>query len=193
MVDPALAWSDKLSVEVGGAGTVAQAGVVLPRLLVGRLGLCTEMAGVVVKAGFFPLRHWGRALVDAACSLAAGATCLSDRAATTTGVSPARRDPCPPTRPPGHVLTRPHGPDNPGTRSPEATLGNSACLHHGNHPKKINKSKSRSTHPLNRGIGSDHGSLRELAQVSPIVSANSQVHGSSGWGAASIDIRRGEP
>ena len=78
MVDPALAWSDKLSVEVGGAGTVAQAGVVLPRLLADRLGLCTELAGVVARAGFVPLRHRGRALVDAACALAAGATCLSD-------------------------------------------------------------------------------------------------------------------
>ena len=51
MVDPALAWSDKLSVEVGGAGTVAAAGVVLPRLLVDRLGLCTELAGVVARPG----------------------------------------------------------------------------------------------------------------------------------------------
>jgi hypothetical protein len=30
VAEPALAWSEKLSVEVGGAGTVAQAGVVLP-------------------------------------------------------------------------------------------------------------------------------------------------------------------
>jgi hypothetical protein len=83
VVEPALAWSDKLSVEVGGAGTVAQAGVVLPRLLADRFGLCTELAGVVARAGFIPLRHRGRALVDAACSLAAGATCLSDIEAMT--------------------------------------------------------------------------------------------------------------
>ena len=51
VVDPALAWSDKLSVEVGGVGTVAQAGVVLPRLLADRLGLCTELAGVMARAG----------------------------------------------------------------------------------------------------------------------------------------------
>ncbi len=44
---PALAWSEKLSVEVGGAGTVAQAGVVLPRLLADRLGLCTALAGAL--------------------------------------------------------------------------------------------------------------------------------------------------
>ncbi|MGH3869558.1 MAG: hypothetical protein ACRDQ4_26340 [Pseudonocardiaceae bacterium] len=83
MVDPALAWSEKLSVEVGGAGTVAAAGVVLPRLLADRLGLCTELAGVVARAGFVPVRHRGRALVDAACSPAAGATCLSDIEAMT--------------------------------------------------------------------------------------------------------------
>ena len=50
VVDPALAWSEKLSVEVGGVGTVAQAGVVLPRLLADRLGLCTELATVVVNS-----------------------------------------------------------------------------------------------------------------------------------------------
>ena len=76
MVSEGPSWSEKLSVEVGGAGTVAQAGVVLPRLLADRLGLCTELAGVMARAGFVPLRHRGRALVDAACSLAAGATCL---------------------------------------------------------------------------------------------------------------------
>ncbi|MGH3847018.1 MAG: IS1380 family transposase [Pseudonocardiaceae bacterium] len=83
MVDPALAWSEKLSVEVGGAGTVAAAGVVLPRLVADRLGLCTELAEVMARSGFFPLRHRGRALVDAACSLTAGATCLSDIEAMT--------------------------------------------------------------------------------------------------------------
>ncbi|HSV64790.1 MAG TPA: hypothetical protein VLJ59_02630 [Mycobacteriales bacterium] len=38
VADPALPWSMKLRVEVGGAGTVAHAGVVLPRLLADRLG-----------------------------------------------------------------------------------------------------------------------------------------------------------
>jgi hypothetical protein len=72
-----------LSVGVGGAGTVAQAGVVLPRLLADRLGLCSGLAEVMARSGFVPLRHRGRALVDAACSLAAGATCLSDIEAMT--------------------------------------------------------------------------------------------------------------
>ena len=39
--DAALGWSQRLEVEVGGAGTVAQVGVVLPRLLADRLGLTT--------------------------------------------------------------------------------------------------------------------------------------------------------
>lgn len=81
--DPALAWSQGLEVEVGGPGTVAQAGVVLPRLLADRLGLTTALAAVVARAGFFPLRHRGRALVDTTCALAAGATCLSDVEAMT--------------------------------------------------------------------------------------------------------------
>ena len=73
VVDPALAWADKLSVQVGGAGTVAAAGVVLPRLLADRLGLCTELAGVVARAGFFPLRHRGRAPPKVRCAAPAGA------------------------------------------------------------------------------------------------------------------------
>lgn len=81
--DPALAWSQGLQVEVGGTGTVAQAGVVLPWLLADRLGLTTGLAQVMARAGFFPLRHRGRALVDTTCALAAGATCLSDVEAMT--------------------------------------------------------------------------------------------------------------
>jgi hypothetical protein len=81
--DPALAWSRGLGVEVGGAGTLAQAGVVLPRLLADRLGLTTALARVLARAGFVPVRHRGRALVDMACALAAGASCLSDVEAMT--------------------------------------------------------------------------------------------------------------
>jgi hypothetical protein len=81
--DPALVWSQRLKVEVGGVGTVAAAGVVLPRLLADRLGLTTGLAEVVARAGFVPVRHRGRALVDAACALAAGATCVSDVEAMT--------------------------------------------------------------------------------------------------------------
>ncbi|PZS32812.1 MAG: hypothetical protein DLM61_06235 [Pseudonocardiales bacterium] len=83
VVGPALAWSEKLSVQVSGAGTVASGGVVLPRLLADRLGLCAGLAEVMARSGFLPLRHRGQALVDAACSLAAGATCLRDIEAMT--------------------------------------------------------------------------------------------------------------
>jgi hypothetical protein len=84
--DPALAWSNKLGVEVGGAGTVAHAGAVLPRLLADRLGLTLDLAQVVARAGFSPLRHRGRLLVDTACALAAGATALTDVEALTRQV-----------------------------------------------------------------------------------------------------------
>jgi hypothetical protein len=77
-VDPALAWSVGLKVQVGGAGTVAHAGIVLPRLLADRLGLTTALRGVLARVGFIPGRDRGRALVDAAACLGAGATCLSD-------------------------------------------------------------------------------------------------------------------
>jgi hypothetical protein len=57
--------------------------VVLPRLLADRLGLTTGLAEVVARAGFVAVRHRGRALVDATCALAAGATCLFDVEAMT--------------------------------------------------------------------------------------------------------------
>ena len=82
-MDLTLAWSSNLSVKVGGAGTVAHAGVVLPRLLGDQLGLTTGLAEVLARSGFMPIRHRGRALVDAARALAAGATCLSDIEAMT--------------------------------------------------------------------------------------------------------------
>jgi hypothetical protein len=83
VVDPALAWSSKLGVAVGGPGTVAHAGVVLPRLLADRLGLTQELAEVMTRAGFAPRRHRGRLLVDTACALASGATALTDVEALT--------------------------------------------------------------------------------------------------------------
>ncbi len=83
VVDPALAWSNKLRVEVGGPGTLAHAGVVLPRLLADRVGLTTDLAEVVARSGFTALRHRGRLLVDAACALTAGASALTDVEALT--------------------------------------------------------------------------------------------------------------
>jgi hypothetical protein len=85
-VDPALGWSSGLSVQVGGTGTLAHAGVVLPRLLADRVGLTIGLSQVMARANFIPVRHRGRALVDAASALAAGATCLSDIEAMTRQV-----------------------------------------------------------------------------------------------------------
>jgi hypothetical protein len=79
-------WSKGMRVEVGGVGTVAHAGVVLPRQLADRLGLTDAFGRVVARAGFVPGRERGRLLTDAACALAAGATCLSDIEAMTAQV-----------------------------------------------------------------------------------------------------------
>jgi hypothetical protein len=77
-VDPALGWSRGLKVQVGGAGTVAHAGIVLPRLPADRVGLTSGLSGALERAGFIPGRDRGRALTDAVACPAAGATCLSD-------------------------------------------------------------------------------------------------------------------
>jgi hypothetical protein len=82
----AAGWSQGLSVRVGGPGTVAHAGIVLPRLLADRVGLTAGLAAAVSRAGFIPIRDRGRALTDAASALAAGATCLSDIEAMTSQV-----------------------------------------------------------------------------------------------------------
>ena len=50
------------------SGHLAHAGVVLPRLLADRLGLTQGLAEVLARAGFIPLRHRGRPLVDAAAA-----------------------------------------------------------------------------------------------------------------------------
>jgi hypothetical protein len=84
--DPALAWSSKMTVRTGGTGTVAHAGVVLPRLLADRVGLTRRLAGVMARAGFVPLRHRGRVLVDMVCALVVGARCLTDVEAMTRQV-----------------------------------------------------------------------------------------------------------
>ncbi len=80
-------WSTGLSVVASGAGTIAHAGVVLPRLLADRVGPTAALAGAVTRPGFVPVRHRGRALVDAASAMAAGASCLSDVEAWTAQVA----------------------------------------------------------------------------------------------------------
>ncbi len=85
-VDGAESWSQGLSVQVGGPGTIAHAGIVLPRLLADRVGLTAGLGSAVARAGFTPIRDRGRVLVDAVCALTAGAKCLSDIEAMTSQV-----------------------------------------------------------------------------------------------------------
>lgn len=82
----AAGWSTGLAVAASGTGTVAHAGVVLPRLLGDRVGLTSALSGVLARAGFVPGRDRGRALVDTACAVAAGASCLADVEAMTRQV-----------------------------------------------------------------------------------------------------------
>jgi hypothetical protein len=72
--------------QVGGAGTVAHAGIVLPRLVADRVGLTTGLSAALARVGFIPGRDRGRALADAVACLAAGASCLSDIEAMTSHV-----------------------------------------------------------------------------------------------------------
>ncbi len=76
-------WSKGLSVKAQGAGTVAHAGVVLPRLLADRVGLTDAFRDVLARRGFLPGRDRGRAVTDTVAALAAGASCLSDVEAMT--------------------------------------------------------------------------------------------------------------
>lgn len=73
-------------VKAEGAGTVAHAGVVLPRLLADRVGLTSAFRGVLARPGFFPGRDRGRAVTDTVAALATGASCLTDVEAMTAQV-----------------------------------------------------------------------------------------------------------
>lgn len=79
-------WSNGLLVKAEGAGTVAHAGVVLPRLLADRVGLTGAFRVVLARRGFRPGRDRGRAVTDTVAALAAGAQCLSDVEAMTAQV-----------------------------------------------------------------------------------------------------------
>ncbi|AXH94881.1 IS1380 family transposase [Ornithinimicrobium avium] len=80
------AWSKSLLVKAEGAGTVAHAGVVLPRLLADRVGLTGAFRDVLARRGFRPGRDRGRAVTDTVAALASGARCLSDVEAMTAQV-----------------------------------------------------------------------------------------------------------
>ncbi|MGH3826158.1 MAG: hypothetical protein ACRDQX_03140 [Pseudonocardiaceae bacterium] len=91
-----MGWSEKVSVEVGGAGTVAQAGVVLPRLLADRLGLCTGLAEVMARSGFFPSRHGQLPVVKVAgADLTRPAAAESTRRPVVRALRTRRADPRP--------------------------------------------------------------------------------------------------
>ena len=79
-------WSTGLVVKADGTGTVAHAGVVLPRLLADPVGLTSVFRAVLARPGFFPGRDRGRAVTDTVASLAAGASCLTDVEAMTAQV-----------------------------------------------------------------------------------------------------------
>ena len=66
------AWSSGLLVRAEGTGTVAHAGVVLPRLLADRVGLTSAFRDVLARRGFVPGRDRGRAVTDTVSALAAG-------------------------------------------------------------------------------------------------------------------------
>ena len=75
------AWSNDLTVEVGGHGVVSHAGSAVLRLLADRTGLTGALSRAVRRRGFTPVHDRGRVLVDAAVCIADGGRVLSDLAA----------------------------------------------------------------------------------------------------------------
>jgi hypothetical protein len=75
------AWSNDLTVEVGGHGVVSHAGSAVLRLLADRTGLTGALSRALARRGFTPVHDRGRVLVDAAVCIADGGRVLSDLAA----------------------------------------------------------------------------------------------------------------
>ena len=75
------AWSNDLTVEVGGHGVVSHAGSAVLRLLADRTGLTGALSRAVRRRGFRPVHDRGRVLADAAVCIADGGRVLSDLAA----------------------------------------------------------------------------------------------------------------
>jgi Transposase DDE domain group 1 len=71
------AWSEDLSVEVGGRGVVSHVGSGLLRLAADRVGLTSALSVALTRSGFWPVHDRGRVLVDLAVALADGATTIS--------------------------------------------------------------------------------------------------------------------
>ena len=74
------AWSNDLTVEVGGHGVVSHAGSAVLRLLADRTGLTGALSRAVRRRGFRPVHDRGRVLADAAVCIADGGRVLSDLA-----------------------------------------------------------------------------------------------------------------
>jgi hypothetical protein len=75
------AWSNDLTVEVGGHGVVSHAGSAVLRLLADRTGLTAGLSRALSRRGFTPVHDRGRVLADAAVCIADGGRVLSDLAA----------------------------------------------------------------------------------------------------------------
>jgi hypothetical protein len=75
------AWSDDLTVEVGGHGVVSHAGSAVLRLIADGTGLTGALSKALRRRGFAPVHDRGRVLVDTAVCIADGGRVLSDLAA----------------------------------------------------------------------------------------------------------------
>ena len=72
------AWSEGLSVEVGGRGVVSHVGSGLLRMLADRVGLTGELSKASARRGFVPVHDRGRVLTDLAVAIADGATTIGE-------------------------------------------------------------------------------------------------------------------
>ncbi len=75
------AWSDDLTVEVGGHGVVSHAGSAVLRLIADGTGLTAALSKALRRRGFTPVHDRGRVLADTAVCIAGGGRVLSDLAA----------------------------------------------------------------------------------------------------------------
>jgi hypothetical protein len=75
------AWSNDLTVEVGGHGVVSHAGSAVLRLIADGTGLTAALSKALRRRGFTPVHDRGRVLVDTAVCIAGGGRVLSDLAA----------------------------------------------------------------------------------------------------------------
>jgi hypothetical protein len=72
------AWSNRLSVEVGGHGVVSHVGSGLLRMAADRVGLTNELSKALTRQNFTPVHDRGRVLTDLAVAIADGATTISE-------------------------------------------------------------------------------------------------------------------